>query len=296
MRVLNKTYANRIYMPRKDEIMNHTIIRNKRIILIVIALSLSGLIVLVTGLASNIASAQFPPPSSELSAAQISASTNKTCSLPPSLIKIKGTPQQTEGPYFVKGMPKRSDIRSDPSDGLVQQGIPLRLILHVYDVDNGSCTPLNGSRVDIWHANSQGVYSGVNDQSTTGKKFLRGYQVTDDNGTVRFITIYPGWYHGRAIHIHVKVHTIEGLEKTLEWTSQFYFNNSINAQVHTQPPYSNHGPPDMTNEQDGIYTGASIDGLVHSNSGKYLMLNLTKDGQSYLGTFNIVLNSGQSRR
>ena len=283
-------------MPRKDEIMNHTTIINKRIILIVIGLSLSGLIVLVTGLASNIASAQFPPPSPELSATQISSSTNKTCTLPPSLIKIKGTPQQTEGPYFVEGMPKRSDIRSDPSDGLVQQGVPLRLILHVYEVDNGSCVPLNGSRVDIWHANSQGVYSGVNDQSTTGKKFLRGYQVTDDNGTVRFITIYPGWYQGRAIHIHVKVHTFEGLEKSLEWTSQFYFNNSINAQVHTQPPYSNHGPPDMTNEQDGIYTGASVDGLVHSNSGKDLMLNLTKDGQSYLGTFNIVLNSGQSRR
>jgi protocatechuate 3,4-dioxygenase beta subunit len=283
-------------MPRKDEIMNHTTMINKRIILIVIGLSLSGLVVLVTGLASNIASAQFPPPSPELSATQISSSTNKTCTLPPSLIKIKGTPQQTEGPYFVEGMPKRSDIRSDPSDGLVQQGVPLRLILHVYDVDNGSCVPLNGSRVDIWHANSKGVYSGVNDQSTTGKKFLRGYQVTDDNGTVRFITIYPGWYQGRAIHIHVKVHTFEGLEKSLEWTSQFYFNNSINAQVHTQPPYSNHGPPDMTNEQDGIYTGASVDGLVHSNSGKDLMLNLTKDGQSYLGTFNIVLNSGQSRR
>jgi protocatechuate 3,4-dioxygenase beta subunit len=283
-------------MPRKDEIMNHTTMINKRIILIVIGLSLSGLVVLVTGLASNIASAQFPPPSPELSATQISSSTNKTCTLPPSLIKIKGTPQQTEGPYFVEGMPKRSDIRSDPSDGLVQQGVPLRLILHVYEVDNGSCVPLNGSRVDIWHANSKGVYSGVNDQSTTGKKSLRGYQVTDDNGTVRFITIYPGWYQGRAIHIHVKVHTFEGLEKSLEWTSQFYFNNSINAQVHTQPPYSNHGPPDMTNEQDGIYTGASVDGLVHSNSGKDLMLNLTKDGQSYLGTFNIVLNSGQSRR
>ena len=70
-------------MPQKDDRMNHTIIRNKRIILIVIGLSLSGLIVLVTGLASNIASAQFPPPSSELSSTQISSSTNKTCSLPP---------------------------------------------------------------------------------------------------------------------------------------------------------------------------------------------------------------------
>src|SRR6476469_7205132 len=99
MRVLNKTYANRIYMPRKDDRMNHTIIRNKRIIPIVIALSLFGLIVLVTGLASNIASAQFPPTISQLSGNQIRPSKNKTCSLPPSLIKIKGTPQQTEGPY-----------------------------------------------------------------------------------------------------------------------------------------------------------------------------------------------------
>ena len=117
-------------------------------------------------------------------------------------------------------MPNRSDIRSDPSDGSVQQGIPLNLILHVYDVDNGSCTPLKGARVDIWHANYQGIYSGVKDQDTLGKKFLRGYQVTDDNGIVRFTTFYPGWYQGRAIHIHVKVSTLEGSEKKLDWTSQ----------------------------------------------------------------------------
>lgn len=217
--------------------------------------------------------------------------------IPQSLIKLQGKPQQTEGPYFVEGMPNRSDIRSDPSEGSVQPGIPLRLVIHVYDVDNGgSCTPLKGARVDIWHANSQGVYSGVKDQGTIGKKFLRGYQVTDDNGTVRFTTIYPGWYQGRAIHIHDKVRTFEGPEKTLEWTSQLYFNNSINEQVHTQPPYSKHGLPDMTNEQDDIYTGASTDGLVQSNSGKHLMLNLTREGQlSYLGTFDIVLNSEQSR-
>lgn len=329
MQALNNIFASsKICMPLKDDDKrNHTATMiNKRTISIVIALYLSGLTVLAGGLAPTIVSAQtipsngstsmsssqsipssssgpppptpFPPPSPELSAAQISASTNKTCTMiPQSLIKLQGKPQQTEGPYFVEGMPNRSDIRSDPSEGSVQPGIPLRLVIHVYDVDNGgSCTPLKGARVDIWYANSQGVYSGVKDQGTIGKKFLRGYQVTDDNGTVRFTTIYPGWYQGRAIHIHDKVRTFEGPEKTLEWTSQLYFNNSINEQVHTQPPYSKHGLPDMTNEQDGIYTGASTDGLVQSNSGKHLMLNLTREGQlSYLGTFDIVLNSGQSR-
>jgi protocatechuate 3,4-dioxygenase beta subunit len=243
-------------------------------------------------------SGQFGPPSPELSATQISASTNQTCTLTPSLIEEEGTPQQIEGPHFVDDMPNRSDIRSDPSDGSVQQGIPLRLVLHVYDVDKGSCIPLSGAQVDVWHANSQGVYSAVQDAGTGGMMYLRGYQLTDDNGTVRFTTVYPGWYEGRAIHIHAKVRTFEGSEKTLEWTSQFYLNNSISEQVHTQPPYSNHGLPEVTNEEDMIYRGASSDGLVQSNTGERLMLNLTKDDdeQSYLGTLNIVLNSGQPRQ
>ena len=83
--------------------------------------------------------------------------------------------------------------------------------------------------MDIWHANSQGVYSGVKDMGTTEENFLRGYQVTDNNGTVHFTTIYPGWYDGRAIHIHDKVRTFNGSKKTLEWTTQLYFNNSVNG-------------------------------------------------------------------
>ena len=241
----------------------------------------------------------FPPPplSPELSAAQKSASTNKICTLTPSLIEYEGTPQQTEGPYFVDGMPNRSDIRSDPSDLSIQQGIPLHLVIHVYGLNkNGSCSPLKGAKVDIWHANPQGIYSDIADQGTAGKKFLRGYQLTDNNGTARFTTIYPGWYQGRAIHIHDKVRTFNGSEKTLEWTSQLYFDNSINEQVHKQPPYSKHGPPDITNEQDGIYAGPSTDGLIQSNTGKHLMVNLTKgQGQSYIGIFNIVLNATQQK-
>jgi protocatechuate 3,4-dioxygenase beta subunit len=314
-------------MPQKSRDKRNkstTIINKKRVVLVTIVLYFTILIVLgaeltptrvaaqiiLNNINSSIQSNQnmstpfspiptaFPPPpiSPELSAAQKSASTNKTCAVTPSLVESEGTPQQTEGPYFVDNMPNRSDIRSDPSNGSVQEGMPLNLVIHVYSVDdNGICSLLKGARVDIWHANSEGVYSAVSDQGTTGKKFLRGYQLTDDDGTVRFITIYPGWYQGRAIHIHDKVRTFNGSEKTLEWTSQLYFSNSVNEEVHKQPPYNKHGPPDITNEQDGIYTGASTDQLIQSNTGKHLMLNLTKQGQqqSYLGTFNIVLNATQ---
>ena len=243
---------------------------------------------------------QFPLPPPELSTTQKTASTNLTCTLTPSLIEIEGTPQQIEGPYFVDGMPNRSDIRPDTSNGSIQEGIPLRLVLHVYDVEDededrvGSCTPLNDAKVDIWLANSQGVYSGVQDARTGQNNFLRGYQMTDENGAVQFITIYPGWYEGRAIHIHVKVRNSEGSNETLEWTSQFYLNNSINEQVHTQPPYSNHGPVDMTNEEDFIYSGPSSDGLIQTNTGQHLMLKLNKVEQGYTGTYNIGVNANQS--
>jgi len=251
-----------------------------------------------------------PPPVDELSAAQVNSSTNKTCTLTPSLIEVEGTPQQTEGPYFVDNMPNRSDITTDTSDGTVQEGIPLNLVINVYEVngnhsisssstsaENRSCIPLEGAQVDIWHANPQGIYSGVQQQGTSGHDFLRGNQVTDENGTVRFSTVYPGWYEGRAIHIHVKVRTFEGSNETFDWTSQFYLNNSISEQVHRQPPYNEHGEPDMTNEEDGIYTGPSTDGLIQSNTGQHLMLNLTQgqDGQGYTGTFNVVVNANKTQ-
>jgi protocatechuate 3,4-dioxygenase beta subunit len=243
---------------------------------------------------------QFPPITQpELSATQRNASTNQTCTLTPSLIEIEGTPQQIEGPYFVDDMPNRSDIRPDTSNGSLQEGVLLRLILHVYDVDDtdgdgiSSCSPLKDARVDIWHSNSQGVYSGVQDAGTAENDFLRGYQMTDTNGTVQFTTIYPGWYEGRAIHIHIKVRDYDGSNETLEWTSQFYLNNSINELVHTQRPYSEHGPVPMTNEEDFIYTGPSSDGLIQNNTGQHLMLDVKEGEQGYVGTFNVGVNATQ---
>ena len=188
---------------------------------------------------------------------------------------LHGTPQQIEGPYFVDGMPNRSDVASGTSNGSVEQGIPLRLVIHVYGVNNDSCVPLKGAKLDIWHANSQGIYSAVKDMGTAENNFLRGYQVTDNNGTVEFTTIYPRWYEGRAIHIHDKVRIFNGSEKALEWTAQLYLNNSINEQVHEQTPYNSHGPIQTTNEEDMIYTGASADGLIQKKQRR------TVDGQPH---------------
>jgi protocatechuate 3,4-dioxygenase beta subunit len=227
---------------------------------------------------------------SELSPSEKAASASGSCALTPS-IKLNGTPQQTEGPYFVDKMPNRSDIRSDSSDGLVKEGIPLHLITHVYDIDNGICVPLSGAKVDIWHTDSQGVYSAVKDMGTSGRNFLRGYQVTNSNGTAEFTTIYPGWYEGRTIHIHDKVRVFNASDTIVEWTSQLYFNNSMNQQVHKQAPYSNHGPPQITNEDDIVYSQGSVDGLVDRNSGERLIVNLTKDSDGYVGELNIVLNA-----
>jgi protocatechuate 3,4-dioxygenase beta subunit len=232
-----------------------------------------------------------PPEFQGLSAAEKAASTNETCTLTPNS-KLQGLPQQTEGPYFVDGMPNRSDITLDTSNGVTQEGINLNLTIHVYGIDNGSCVPIKGAKVDVWHANSTGVYSAVGEMGTLSSNFLRGNQITDDNGTVKFSTIYPGWYPGRAIHIHDKVRMVNESQDKLEWTSQIYFDDSLNEEIHKKTPYSNHGNPQTPNERDVIFTGPSTDGLIKSNSGKLLLMNTTKSGQNvYAGLINILLNA-----
>lgn len=191
------------------------------------------------------------------------------------------TPQQTEGPYFVDERLRRSDVRPDPSDGSVKEGLPLALEIRVSTIDKTDCKPLAGAYVDIWHCDAQGVYSDVMDSgfNTIGKKFLRGYQVTDANGSVRFITIYPGWYPGRTVHIHFKIRTDPGYMQGVEFTSQIYFDDSITDQVYTQPPYASRGPRAPRNEGDSIFR----------RGGDRLVLTLVKTDQGYAGTFDVGL-------
>lgn len=118
-------------------------------------------------------------------------------------------PEQTEGPYFVDEGLNRSDIRTDPTTGQVKAGTALTLTLQIFRVGSRDCAPLAGAHVDIWHCDALGVYSDVRDAgfNTIGQKFLRGYQISDARGEAKFVTIYPGWYAGRTVHIHVKVRT-----------------------------------------------------------------------------------------
>jgi protocatechuate 3,4-dioxygenase beta subunit len=163
-------------------------------------------------------------------------------------------PELTEGPYYVDEELNRSDIRSDPSDGTVRAGALLALTFNVSRASSSACEPLADAIVDVWHCDALGAYSDVSDPgfNTTGKKFLRGYQVTGSDGVARFTTIYPGWYQGRAVHIHFKVRSSASASSAYEFTSQLFFDDSLTDQVHAQQPYASKGQRDLRNSGDGI--------------------------------------------
>jgi protocatechuate 3,4-dioxygenase beta subunit len=141
------------------------------------------------------------------------------------------TPAQMDGPFFTDVRLNRADIRSDPTDKSVREGAPLTLALRVATVGAAGCTALPGAMVDVWHCDAAGAYSD-SDQATAGKKFLRGYQLTDANGVARFTTIYPGWYPGRAVHIHFKVRVVSaGPHLGHEFASQLYFEDAVTDRV-----------------------------------------------------------------
>ena len=203
-----------------------------------------------------------------------SASTAGTTAETASTCVVK--PEQTEGPYFVDTKLDRSDIREE------REGTPLELVFNVSRVDAGddaACGPLASALVDIWHCDALGQYSGVenNDEET----FLRGYQLTDDSGTARFTTIYPGWYRGRAVHIHFKIRSSPESEQGYEFTSQLYFDDALTDEVHSQGPYAEKGERDQLNSEDGIFQGG----------GDELLLALTENGQGYAATFDIALDT-----
>jgi protocatechuate 3,4-dioxygenase beta subunit len=172
-------------------------------------------------------------------------------------------PEQTEGPYYIEG----ERVRRNITDG--RPGTPLRLRLRV--VSASTCKPIRGAAVDIWHCDAGGVYSGFGDGA--GRTFMRGVQRTDANGYAVFDTVYPGWYQGRTVHIHVKVH----VGGDVVHTGQLYFSDAVTDAVYRRAPYSARAARTTRNSSDSIYR----------NGGSRSQLRVTRRGTGYLGTITM---------
>jgi protocatechuate 3,4-dioxygenase beta subunit len=179
-------------------------------------------------------------PSSTSSTDTTTTSTNATCAV---------TPTETIGPYPSRTDMFRSDVREN------RQGTPLTLTIKVVNVGS-ACAAVAGADVEIWHVDAAGDYSQYGSQ--TAATFLRGIQTTNAAGEVTFTTIYPGWYQGRATHIHVEV-TMSG--RSIKVT-QMAFPETINNTVHTSGVYAARGTNPMSNQSDGIFADSLSSEIV----------------------------------
>jgi protocatechuate 3,4-dioxygenase beta subunit len=166
------------------------------------------------------------------------------------------TAELTEGPFYFEVDKVRSDIRED------RTGAPLHLGIRVRSAPK--CDPMKDAVVDVWHCDAEGSYS------EPGETYLRGLQVTDSDGIVEFTTIYPGWYPGRTVHIHAKVH----LDKRTVLTTQLYFDDQVSASVYVDDPYPGESNRDGFNSTDPLYR-------------KALELTLSRQRQGYRGLITL---------
>jgi protocatechuate 3,4-dioxygenase beta subunit len=212
------------------------------------------------------------------------------------------TPEQTEGPYYIDvGL-----VRSNITEG--RPGVPLELNLMVQRA--GTCQPIADAVVEIWHCDALGGYSGFaaetvqaqgesptspspkpafpgpkpgsappggSQQPTNQLRFLRGGQATGRDGRVKFSTVYPGWYRGRTVHIHVKVHA-GGNEVH---TGQLYFDDALSNQVFARAPYSQHPNRDTTNANDGIY----------AQGGRQSIVDVKQNGSGMVGSITLTVQA-----
>ncbi|MGQ4420347.1 intradiol ring-cleavage dioxygenase [Streptomyces sp. SAS_269] len=201
-----------------------------------------------------------------LAATQATAATKHQAAARPAAACVL-TPEQTEGPYYLD----LETVRKDITEG--KAGVPLALRVTV--VDAATCAPLPQTAVDIWHCDALGVYSGyAAGGSTPDTTFLRGVLLTDSAGVAEFTTVYPGWYVGRALHIHVKTHaggtvsngTYHGGH--VSHTGQLYFPEAYNTRIAALSPYRNNTATRTLNARDGIYR----------NGGSSTLLTLTQAG------------------
>jgi len=186
-----------------------------------------------------------PSAPSAASAAPESSSTNGSCTV---------TPTETAGPFPSLNNLFRSDIREGKS------GTLLTLTIKVVN-SNAGCAAVPNADVEVWHVDAAGQYSEYGSQAA--QTYLRGIQTTNGNGEVTFTTIYPGWYQGRATHIHAEV-TIGGVSRKV---TQIAFPEAVNDAVHTSGVYASRGKNPMTNLADGIFADSLASELVVPTGG-----------------------------
>ena len=170
------------------------------------------------------------------------------------------TPELTD-PYYIRA--RRFAATS-------ARGTPARPEARLRVLDASTCKPIKGASVDIWHCDAAGVYSGFG-AGAASRTFLRGTQMTDANGLAMFTTIYPGWYQGRAVHIHVKVH----VGGKVVHTGQLFFPDAFTDAVYSAAPYSDAAGPDMPNAQDSIFVNGGSRGCSPDEERRRLRGSIT---------------------
>ena len=209
----------------------------------------------------------------------MAAASNKSGSVATCAVK----PEMTEGPYFVEEKLDRADIRSDSTSREMRPGALLALTFNVSRIQNGACTPFRAAQVDVWHCDAQGVYSDANDSgfSTRGQTWLRGYQVSKADGIATFTTVLPGWYRGRATHIHFKIRGKNSGGSPFDFTSQIFFDEQFLTSAYKLPPYNSRSDSGRTlNARDGIF----------NRGGSELLVTPSSANGKYAATFNIGLD------
>jgi protocatechuate 3,4-dioxygenase beta subunit len=215
-------------------------------------------------------------PATTGSATTSASSTATTAVTATTAASVVLAPEMTEGPYYLDLDLVRSDITED------REGAAMAMSLVVIDVNSGA--PVEGAAVDVWHCDANGLYSGFVDQSAGSNQgatdlsdsgtFLRGTQLTDASGTATFATIYPGWYQGRTVHIHIKVH-VDGNEIH---TGQLFFDDSFTDAVYAaNEPYASRSERTTRNDDDNIYGGG----------GDLSTLTVQQTGTGYTGTLTM---------
>ena len=173
-------------------------------------------------------------------------------------------PEQTEGPYYIEG----EKIRRNITEG--RPGVPL--LVRGTIVDASTCKPIKGAALELWHCDAGGVYSGFG-AGSANRTFLRGMQRSDASGLATLQTIYPGWYPGRTVHIHCKVH----IGGNVVHTGQLYFPDSVTDTVYKRKPYSNRPNRTTRNASDSIYV----------NCGRRSQVTVKRNGSGYVASITM---------